>query len=450
MSMSDTAYGGGYMQGLLRFIENNLSAELDTELLSGIGFSSHAKLYRSFYNLTGHCVKEYVRKRRLSNALALIKVSDIGLADIAFQCGYSSHQALCRAVKQALGLTPSEYKHGDTYYYFPPFGGEPPHPVTVLCDTLPAARRLLFYRSALPGIEDMAVRAFLRAFPGYGGRILGRNGRQDGGRFCYELYVSDMDADYGPLARHGFEVTRPVPGATATFATTTVRNDEEDISAAWDYLYSEWLQSSMFEYTDEPYYEEYLLRNGKPYRLKLYLPIRKRSPDTRITLTANPGLHFLAARADGCNAEKTASQAVFHYVSAHHPEIIRTSKELYHRQDTHSCTCGIRIPPELHVADGGNVARIATERAHYLVLESSVTGDYDRYAKLLAAFALGSGMNADTAGIFAVYDAGKSFDNLRIRMYCPVRIDTAKIDAVKIDAAKIGTAKTDTAKIDTK
>ena len=84
-------------------------------LLSNVGYASHAKLYRSFYSLTGHSVKEYVRKRRLSNALALIKTSDMGLADIAFQCGYSSHQALCRAVRQILVLESSVIGDYDRY-----------------------------------------------------------------------------------------------------------------------------------------------------------------------------------------------------------------------------------------------------------------------------------------------------------------------------------------------
>ena len=54
-------------------------------------------------------------------------------------------------------------------------------------------------------------------------------------------------------------------------------------SPAWDYLYSEWLQNSVFEYTDEPYYEEYILKNGNSVKLKLYLLIRERKEETKIT-----------------------------------------------------------------------------------------------------------------------------------------------------------------------
>jgi len=69
------------MHGLFHYIENNLSADLDTGLLASVGYTSHAKLFRDFYNLTGHSVKEYVRKRRLLNALALIRQAQTSRRD---------------------------------------------------------------------------------------------------------------------------------------------------------------------------------------------------------------------------------------------------------------------------------------------------------------------------------------------------------------------------------
>ena len=89
-AMNEAIFKNEYMHNLFRYIENNISADLDTALLSSVGFVSRDKLYHDFYNISGHSVKEYVRKRRLSNALALIKTSDMGLTNIAFGCGYSS------------------------------------------------------------------------------------------------------------------------------------------------------------------------------------------------------------------------------------------------------------------------------------------------------------------------------------------------------------------------
>ena len=63
--MSKAIRHSDYLHSLFQYIERHLSADLGTELLSNVGYASHAKLYRDFYNLTGHSVKEYVRKRRL-------------------------------------------------------------------------------------------------------------------------------------------------------------------------------------------------------------------------------------------------------------------------------------------------------------------------------------------------------------------------------------------------
>lgn len=422
--MSKVIYKTEYMQSILQYIENNISSDLKTKFLSNIGYVSRDKLYYDFYNMSGHSVKEYIRKRRLSNALAFIKTSDMGLTDIAFQCGYSSHQALCRAVRQTLGLTPSEYKNSDTYYFFPPFNGELLQSVTVKDETIPDTLCILFYHSRLKNIESIALTTFLQVFPDYEGQIFGRNGKQEGSRFCYELYLTDINKNYELLTAYGFVITKVIPCFMSTFAASTVWNDEQKINAAWDYLYSQWLQTSMFEYTGEPYYEEYILKNSKPAKLKLRLPIQKRCEETKITLINNPELCFIAAKAKGYNAEEIASQTVIDYLTEHHPHIINTSKDLYLLKDINTCTCGIRINSELQPIKDENIIKIATNQNKYLVLTSSVMGDYDRYADLLFLFAYDNGMDADKKEIFAVYDGSESFNNLKIKMYCPIKIRT--------------------------
>ena len=429
--MHEAFYKSEYMHGLFRFIEENISADFDTELLSSIGYVSRGKLKNDFYSLSGHSVKEYVRKRRLSNALALIKMSDMGLADIAYQCGYSSHQALCRAVRQTLGLTPTAYKNGDTYYFFPPFSGEPLQSVIVSRDSIPHMSRVFFCRPKLKGIENEAITAFLQAFPNYGGRVFGRNGKQKGHKFCYELYLTDPNINFDLLPFYGFEAAGEVLPFNTVFAKTTVKNDEHTINAAWNYLYAVWLQNSMFEYTGEPYYEEYILKKPvgnahpdglKPVKLKLYLPVRTRDRETRISLIDNPGLRFVTAKAAGWNAEEIASRTVIEYLLSHCPHVINVSKETYLQKGDHSCVCGVKISPAIQLMDDENVINIFTEQNKYLIFEGSVMGDYERTAALLLALAKDNGMDADQDGIFAVYDARKGFHNLRIKMYLPVKI----------------------------
>ncbi len=72
-AMDKAIYKSEYMSSLIRYIENNLISDLDIERLTNAGYVSHTQLYRDFYSLTGHPVKEYIRRRRLSNALALLR-----------------------------------------------------------------------------------------------------------------------------------------------------------------------------------------------------------------------------------------------------------------------------------------------------------------------------------------------------------------------------------------
>lgn len=422
--MQESLYKTEYMSRLVRYIEDNLPSELDAGLLSCAGYASHAQLYRDFYNLTGHSVKAYIRKRRLSNALALVKASEFPLADIAYQCGYSSQQSLCRAVKQTLGITTLEYKDGDIYYFYPPYNGKSAQAVTLATDTIPQTICLRFYHSSIKGIENKAINTFLKAISDYNGRIFGKNGKQDGNRFCYELYLTDIDLDYTALIKYGYVLSTTTAPFTATFASSAVKNDAEQISIAWNYLYHVWLQNSMFEYTSEPYYEEYLLRNGRPVKLKLYLPIKKRANETKITLINDPGLCFIITKAKGYNAEKIASKTVIDYLSKHYPYIVKTSKEFFLHKGIYSCVCGVKINSELRIIDNDNVENMTTGKGNYLMLTSNVMGDYDRYADLLLSFASDNGMTADKRNIFAIYDAKESFDNPKIRMYCPVQFDT--------------------------
>ncbi|MDF2686155.1 MAG: hypothetical protein K0S55_1336, partial [Clostridia bacterium] len=69
--MNSVAYKKENINQIINYIENNLMLDFETKLLPKLGYVSPRQLYREFYSLTGHSVKEYIRKRRLSNALAL-------------------------------------------------------------------------------------------------------------------------------------------------------------------------------------------------------------------------------------------------------------------------------------------------------------------------------------------------------------------------------------------
>lgn len=48
------------------------------------------------------------------------------------------------------------------------------------------------------------------------------------------------------LKNSEFSGVTNVPEVTATFAKTAVKNKDEYINSAWNYLYTDWLKTSMF------------------------------------------------------------------------------------------------------------------------------------------------------------------------------------------------------------
>ena len=65
---------------------------------------------RKFKEISGMQFKDYLRKRRLAFALKELRDSKKSILNIAFDYGFSSHEAFTRAFKTTYGITPSMYR----------------------------------------------------------------------------------------------------------------------------------------------------------------------------------------------------------------------------------------------------------------------------------------------------------------------------------------------------
>ena len=98
------------IQKAVNYIEENLQEEISTEKLAEMVSLSPFYFQRLFKRLVNKSVQEYVKLRRLSEAIIKLQTGEQRILDIAFMYGFSSHASFTRAFKETYGITPEEYK----------------------------------------------------------------------------------------------------------------------------------------------------------------------------------------------------------------------------------------------------------------------------------------------------------------------------------------------------
>lgn len=410
------------IEAAIAWMEEHLDEPLTIEQMSRLSYISSMQLYREFYSLTGHSVKEYIRKRRLSRALATVKHTSAPLAEIAHTYGYSSQQAFNKSIKAATGQTPLTYRSSEAYYYFPSYEGVGKRQVYVAAEEIPQTIRVQYHDNQLEGIENRAINCLFSLLPGYTGRLFGRNGRQEGDGHVYELQLADAMPYLEQLRNGPFHNVAVVAGFGSTWASIVTAPLDEQIAAAWNYLYTEWLPASMFAQAELPYFEEYIHRTGKVKKLILRLPVTKRGDYDQIRLADCTERRFLVTRRTGKDAEEQASRVLIDTVALAIPGLIPQAKVFYVALKENEAVCGIGLDglkstptlphlphlPLLPAALPHDTELLTTPAGKYAILEGACRGDSQVYERILSAWVADNGFIHDaTTPLFTVYTYGQ-------------------------------------------
>jgi AraC family transcriptional regulator len=104
------------LQKAIDYIEENLEQSFSLADVSNTAFSSLSYFHRIFYFMTGFTLKEYIRKRRLSNAAYQLHCSKITITDIAFNAQYETLESFTRAFKKHFGVSPRIFRASNQEY----------------------------------------------------------------------------------------------------------------------------------------------------------------------------------------------------------------------------------------------------------------------------------------------------------------------------------------------
>ena len=101
------------------YLEQQLTGEVDMKRFQQLSGYSYPLFSRLFSILADMTLAEYLRNRRLSEAVTDLRGSTEKVIDIALKYGYESSDAFSSAFKKFHGETPSEVRNGKPYRVFP-------------------------------------------------------------------------------------------------------------------------------------------------------------------------------------------------------------------------------------------------------------------------------------------------------------------------------------------
>ncbi|OGO92523.1 MAG: hypothetical protein A2Y17_11265 [Clostridiales bacterium GWF2_38_85] len=94
----------------IRYIENNLTNEINIDDISNQVFSSSSHFQRIFNLVTGITIGEYIRNRRLSLAGRDLLLTNNKVIDIALKYQYDTSESFSKAFTRFHGISPSDVK----------------------------------------------------------------------------------------------------------------------------------------------------------------------------------------------------------------------------------------------------------------------------------------------------------------------------------------------------
>ena len=108
--MAKRASWGARILRVTDYVHAHVGEEIEPEVLADIAGMSLHHFHRVFRGLVGESVMGFVRRLRLERAAQRLRFDDAPVTEVAFDAGYTSHEAFTRAFRARFGESPSGYR----------------------------------------------------------------------------------------------------------------------------------------------------------------------------------------------------------------------------------------------------------------------------------------------------------------------------------------------------
>lgn len=98
------------LSGVFEYLKINYKEEISLIKIAEIANLTPTSFCRMFKLKTKKSFVEYLNETRVSNACKLLIETDMGIAEIAYECGYKTASNFNQLFKKITGITPREYR----------------------------------------------------------------------------------------------------------------------------------------------------------------------------------------------------------------------------------------------------------------------------------------------------------------------------------------------------
>lgn len=274
-----------YETRLIRVIEHidaHLEGNLRLESLADIAHFSPYHFHRIFRGMTGETIAGYIRRRRLERAAHRLQSSSVSVTELAFDSGFESNESFARAFRSQFGSAPSNYRHTGTRMITrqglaAARGSRLNVQAQALANYLQRKDRKVMFDVEIKAMPSIPL-AFLRhkgsyhqIGPSFGTmckeaekqRLFGPR-TQILARFYDDPNMVDVDnlrADAALVISADSDVAKPLKRgviAAGDYAISILKGSYNELQAAYDWLFGQWLPESGREVANQPSVEIYL------------------------------------------------------------------------------------------------------------------------------------------------------------------------------------------------